>query len=97
MRGAVFYINLYYFMSNKMIIGTIFSSISILEIWYRHEKRCEPANLVRGQFLQKIGTFWIRTINHKDVDKRYSQIDQNLEKDPTRSQETSIWPQNPNT
>ena len=55
----------------------------------RHEKRCEPANLVRGQFWQQMWTFWIKTTSHKDVEKNYSQIKKNIEKYPIQSQGTT--------
>ena len=35
-------------------------------------------------------TFWIKTTNHNNVDKKYPQINQNTEKYPTQRQGTSI-------
>ena len=40
----------------------------------RHEKRCEPANLVPGQFGQKMWTFWIKTMIHQDSKKEIQNV-----------------------
>jgi hypothetical protein len=34
---------------------------------HRHEKRCEPVNLVHAQSWQNMWTFWIKTMNHQNV------------------------------
>ena len=41
----------------------------------QHEKRCEPANLVCGQFLW---ISWIRPMSLKDLDKTNPHIDKNI-------------------
>ena len=40
----------------------------------RHEKRCDPENLVHGQISPKICTFWIKATIIEDVDRKYPNI-----------------------
>ena len=37
-------------------------------------KMCEPVNLVHGQFLTKMSTFWIKPMDFKDEDKTNPQL-----------------------
>ena len=56
------------------LFSYIFLCLCVKDIKDRHEKRCEPENLVRGHIWPKMWTFLIKTTIHKDVDKRKSQI-----------------------